>query len=82
MPMTRPVRLAASMLAISVALSGCAATRDATQAPTQPVIAARGKPVLTVSGLRFKDLNASGTLDAYEDWRLPPVRGHVISSAA
>ena len=29
MPITRPVRRAASMLAISVVLGGCAATRDA-----------------------------------------------------
>jgi beta-glucosidase len=38
------------------------------------VVAARGKPILTVAGLRFKDLNASGTLDVYEDWRLAPER--------
>lgn len=27
--------------------------------------------ILTVGGLAFKDLNKNGTLDAYEDWRLP-----------
>ena len=31
-------------------------------------------PVLQVDGQRFKDLNKNGTLDAYEDWRLPPER--------
>jgi beta-glucosidase len=36
----------------------------------QPAIAARIKPVLTVDGLQFKDLNGNGRLDAYEDWRL------------
>lgn len=29
------------------------------------------KPVLTVDGLQFKDLNANEVLDPYEDWRLP-----------
>lgn len=31
-------------------------------------------PVLQQDGLRFKDLNRNGTLDAYEDWRLTPER--------
>ncbi|MFN4096034.1 MAG: hypothetical protein ACK4GG_04645, partial [Sphingomonas sp.] len=70
--MTRPLRLAASMLAISVVLGGCAASRDTSPMPTQPQVAARSKPILTVGGQRFKDLNASGTLDRYEDWRIAP----------
>lgn len=37
----------------------------------QPPIEARAKAVIMVSGLRFKDLNANGRLDKYEDWRLP-----------
>src|SRR5690554_3130064 len=28
------------------------------------------KPLLVVDGLTFKDLNANGLLDPYEDWRL------------
>lgn len=40
-------------------------------APAQPEIIARAKPVLEIGGLRFKDLNANGQLDRYEDWRLP-----------
>ncbi len=32
---------------------------------------ASGMKLLTVNGLSFKDLNRNGTLDAYEDWRLP-----------
>jgi beta-glucosidase len=36
-----------------------------------PQVQARSKPILTVRGQRFKDLNANGTLDPYEDWRLP-----------
>ncbi|MBO0929790.1 glycoside hydrolase family 3 protein [Fibrella aquatilis] len=30
-----------------------------------------GIKLLTINGLAFKDLNRNGTLDAYEDWRLP-----------
>ena len=30
-----------------------------------------GVKILTVDRLAFKDLNKNGTLDAYEDWRLP-----------
>jgi beta-glucosidase len=39
-------------------------------APPQPALASRTKPVITVDGLRFKDLNADGSLEPYEDWRL------------
>lgn len=30
-----------------------------------------GIKILTVNGLKFKDLNKNGKLDKYEDWRLP-----------
>lgn len=30
-----------------------------------------GVKILTVNGLKFKDLNKNGKLDKYEDWRLP-----------
>lgn len=30
-----------------------------------------GVTILTVNGLKFKDLNKNGKLDPYEDWRLP-----------
>ena len=35
------------------------------------VVQARVKPILTLAGNTFKDLNSNGQLDAYEDWRLP-----------
>jgi len=44
---------------------------SAALAVEQPPITARSKPVLTIAGLRFKDANANGQLDPYEDWRLP-----------
>lgn len=30
-----------------------------------------GVKILTINGLKFKDLNKNGKLDPYEDWRLP-----------
>lgn len=45
--------------------------RPAHAAEAAPEIGARTKPVLTVDGLRFKDANANGKLDPYEDWRRP-----------
>jgi beta-glucosidase len=46
---------------------GALPARSASQAK----IGARKAPTLTVDGLTFKDLNKNGTLDKYEDWRLP-----------
>ena len=47
----------------------------AAAAPTKPVaqpkVEARKAQVITVAGLKFRDLNKNGTLDRYEDWRLP-----------
>lgn len=37
-----------------------------------PRIVSRTLPLLTVDGLAFKDLNRSGRLEPYKDWRLPP----------
>ena len=39
---------------------------------TQLDIAVRVKPVVEADGLAFRDLNANGVLDPYEDWRLSP----------
>jgi len=38
----------------------------------QPRLGTRAIPILERDGLRFKDLNRSGALDPYEDWRLSP----------
>jgi beta-glucosidase len=46
-----------------------ATPRGAAEAQVQ--VRARAKPVITVDRLSFKDLNANGRLDPYEDWRLP-----------
>lgn len=36
----------------------------------QAVLGARSKAIITVDGYQFRDLNADGKLDPYEDWRL------------
>src|SRR6185369_5712473 len=47
---------------------------SATGAAAQPKIEARAATILTINGLKFKDLNKNGVLDPYEDWRLPVER--------
>ena len=37
----------------------------------QPSLGAKKAPVIKEGKYRFKDLNKNGTLDPYEDWRLP-----------
>src|SRR5690349_5412709 len=37
----------------------------------QPTLGYRTVKIITVDGLKFKDLNKNGQLDKYEDWRLP-----------
>ena len=43
----------------------------ATKPVAQPKVEGRKAPVITVAGLKFRDLNKDGKLDPYEDWRLP-----------
>ena len=38
--------------------------------PAQPKLGTRTVKILTIDGLKFKDLNRNGQLDKYEDWRL------------
>src|SRR5687768_17374132 len=68
-----PISKRSPLRAVLVLLTGhalAAAPAALAQAPVQPV-EARAKPTLVVDRLVFKDLNANGTLDPYEDWRLP-----------
>jgi beta-glucosidase len=60
--------MAAALFLVAVAGSSVAVGGAAAQ--TQPMLQARTVSVLTVDGLRFKDLDRSGMLDPYEDWRL------------
>ena len=56
---------------LEIALLCAAAVGAIAAPPQQPKIEARKAPVLTRDGLKFRDLNKNGTLDRYEDWRLP-----------
>jgi beta-glucosidase len=58
------------LVASVVLVAGCALVA-AHPAGAQVPVRARAKPTIIVNGLVFKDLNANGRLDAYEDWRLP-----------
>ncbi|WP_428333218.1 glycoside hydrolase family 3 N-terminal domain-containing protein [Novosphingobium sp.] len=43
----------------------------AAPAAPQPEIGSRSVPVITVDGLKFRDLDRNGKLDVFEDWRRP-----------
>ena len=66
----RPVALAASLLVAGLLATACGGGDSGPVEIAQPVISAQKKSVITVEGKQFKDLNANGKLDAYEDWRL------------
>lgn len=65
-------RLALTRLALSIGallLAGCN-DNDSTPQPTQPTLGHRSVNLLEQDGLQFKDLDGSGSLTPYEDWRL------------
>lgn len=57
---------------LGAAMSGCASASPDSfdRSVNQPDLGVRSAPVLTVDGLRFKDLDRDGRLTPYEDWRL------------
>ena len=63
-----PLSLAAAFGAAALTIAGCGGGGGSEVA--QPVLGARAKAVITVDEKKFKDLNANGKLDPYEDWRL------------
>jgi beta-glucosidase len=66
----RTMRLAASALVVS--LLAAPFIPLTAQAAKQPTLGHRSVAMLTVDGLKFKDLDHNGKLDPYEDWRLTP----------
>ena len=66
------VAAAASLAGLLVGCGGSNESPTVTVVATaeQPTITARAKSLMTVDGKQFKDLNANGKLDKYEDWRL------------
>lgn len=71
----RTLRRSALLLLSAIACSSATtAGSDAPGAaqPGQPALGARSAPVVERDGLRFRDLNRSGAVEPYEDWRLAP----------
>lgn len=64
-----PVRAAAAIVT-TIAVSVIGAQVDAAEVRTQMPVSSRSAPIVTLNGLRFKDLNRNGRVDRYEDWRL------------
>jgi len=69
MPNLRPVLFLSAGFALAAAITIASAQTGPT--PAQPAVEARSAPLLKVKTLTFKDLNRNGSLDPYEDWRLP-----------
>src|ERR1017187_9371986 len=67
------LRLLVFLLSAAVALTTAVrlASGQAAATPAQPKVEARVAPLLKINNLTFKDLNRNGSLDPYEDWRLP-----------
>jgi beta-glucosidase len=70
--MSKTIALLAAIVTLSV--FGIVPVRLPGPSPAaiqQPKLGARKAATITVDKLTFKDLNRNGTLDKYEDWRLP-----------
>ncbi|GMA33382.1 hypothetical protein [Litorihabitans aurantiacus] len=66
----------AAPLVLTLAVGAGAGTSPPPQdelpgAPAQPELSSRVKAIIDVDGLQFRDLDGSGDLSPYEDWRLP-----------
>ncbi|MGN1369666.1 MAG: glycoside hydrolase family 3 protein [Aristaeellaceae bacterium] len=70
--MTKKLFKRGMSLLASLAMAGTLLTTGAAAEPAyeQPTLNPRVKSIIEAEGYQFIDLNANGTLDAYEDWRL------------
>lgn len=66
---TRRRGLTSLAIAIPVALVAVGCTAASAEDAEPPVLESRVKDIIELDGQSFKDLNANGELDAYEDWR-------------
>lgn len=56
----------------ALAMAGLmACSKTIPQKVSQPELGTRSVKILDIQGLKFKDLNGNGSLDKFEDWRLP-----------
>ncbi len=69
--MLKPRSLLIICAAVALAAGVKIASGQAGATPAQPKVEARIAPLLRIKNLTFKDLNRNGSLDPYEDWRLP-----------
>lgn len=69
LPLVLGLGACAAAAAPGSAADSAAARADQGNHGKPPVIEARAKDTLKSKGRTFKDLNANGKLDAYEDWR-------------
>lgn len=61
----------ALIAALALGTAGLPAAGAATEPVAQPELESAGSaPIITVDGLRFRDLDKDGALTPYEDWRL------------
>ncbi len=67
-----PLKASMAAVLLLASVDGSSVAAGAAAAQTQPMLQARSVPVLSVDGLRFKDLDRNAMLDPYEDWRLGP----------
>jgi beta-glucosidase len=77
LPIPVPARASRCILACVLFVIGPAPTplrAQPARQPTQPVLGTRTAPIVEKDGLRFRDLDRNGVVDAYEDWRMTPAR--------
>ena len=62
------------LAALGLALPALGSAQAVASRPSarQPELGTRDVPIIQRDGLRFKDLNRSGAVEPYEDWRLTP----------
>ena len=66
-----PSRQRLALGASCAMLAACSSALSKPPPAEQIPLGHRTVPLVETGGLRFKDLNRNGALDAYEDWRLP-----------
>lgn len=55
---------------LAAGLAGCDNNDSQVMPNNQAELESKNIPIITVDGLKFKDLNKNGQLEPYEDWRL------------